>query len=48
MATLAEKQQAADAVILPYAMIAGVVLVVAFFLLPHAHARTGKGRITKI
>ena len=31
MATLAEKQQAADAVILPYAMIAGVVLVVAFF-----------------
>jgi FHS family L-fucose permease-like MFS transporter len=31
MTTLASKQQAADAVILPYAMIAGVVLVVAFF-----------------
>ncbi len=31
MTTLAEKQQAADAVILPYAMIAGVVLLVAFF-----------------
>lgn len=30
MATLGEKQQAADAVILPYALIAGVVLVVAF------------------
>ncbi|WP_276374388.1 L-fucose:H+ symporter permease [Chryseolinea sp. H1M3-3] len=31
MTTIAEKQQAADAVILPYAMIAGVVLLVAFF-----------------
>ncbi len=30
MTTLAEKQQAADAVILPYMMIAGVVLLVAF------------------
>jgi FHS family L-fucose permease-like MFS transporter len=31
MTTLAEKQQAADAVIIPYALIAGVVLLVAFF-----------------
>lgn len=50
MATLAEKQQAAEAVIFPYALIAGTVLLVALFFyltkMPEP-AKTGKIRFDK-
>ncbi len=47
MTTLAEKQQAADAVILPYVMIAGVVLAVAFFFYLTRMPEPAKGAALK-
>ena len=47
MTTVAEKQQAADAVILPYAMIAGVVLLVAFLFFLTRMPEPAKGQALK-
>jgi len=47
MTTLAEKQQAADAVILPYVMLAGTVLLVAFFFFLTKMPEPGKGASLK-
>ncbi len=47
MTTVAEKQQAADAVILPYAMIAGVVLLVAFLFYLTRMPEPAKGQALK-
>ena len=47
MTTVASKQQAADAVILPYAMIAGVVLLVAFFFYLTRMPEPAKGESLK-
>jgi MFS transporter, FHS family, L-fucose permease len=47
MTTIAAKQQAADAVIIPYALIAGVVLLVAFFFYLTRMPEPAKGAALK-